>query len=46
MFSGKYREIFAPSETVRKGPKAKPEVPPGRFPDISIEISYGIFLKT
>ena len=32
MYSGKYRKIFAPRETVREGPKAKPEVPPGRFP--------------
>ena len=44
MFSGKYREIFAPRETDREGPKAKPEVPPGRFPDG--QIFYGIFLKT
>ena len=43
MFSGKYSKIFAPRETAREGPKAKPGVPTGRFPEG--QIFYGIFLK-
>ena len=46
MFSGKYSKTFAPRDIAREGPKAKPEVPPGRSPSPSLFAPFQTLLLT